>query len=41
MNPWTFVEAAYGVTLVAAVVLALANWRAMVKAERAAEELRR
>ena len=41
MNPWLFVEAAYGVTLVAALVLALASWRAMAKAERAAAEMRR
>ncbi|HVJ00055.1 MAG TPA: hypothetical protein VM657_13420 [Sphingomonas sp.] len=41
MNPWPFVAAAYGVTLLAALVLAVASWRAMVKAEREAEELRR
>lgn len=34
MNPWLFVIAAYGVTLVAAAVLALASWRAMRKGER-------
>ncbi|MDO7844313.1 heme exporter protein CcmD [Sphingomonas immobilis] len=34
MNPWPFVIAAYGVTLVAAVTLALWSWRAMRAAEK-------
>ncbi len=41
MNPWPFVIAAYALTLVAAAGLALASWRAMARAERAAEDLRR
>ncbi|RIA46894.1 hypothetical protein DFR49_1454 [Hephaestia caeni] len=41
MTHWGFVAAAYGVTLTAAAVLALASWRAMVTAERAVEDLRR
>lgn len=41
MNPWPFVIAAWGLTIVASAVLALAAWRAMRAAERAAEELTR
>ena len=40
MNPWPFVAAAYGVTLIAALALAVASWRAMARAERAVEDLR-
>ena len=41
MNQWSFVLAAYAVTLAGARVLALASWRAMVRAEAAADALRR
>ncbi len=41
MTHWGFVAVAYGVTLIAAAGLALASWRAMAKAERAVEDLRR
>ena len=34
MNPWPFVTAAYGVTLLAAAGLALWSWREMRRAER-------
>ena len=34
MNPWPFVIAAYGMTLAAAVALALWSWLAMGAAER-------
>ncbi len=34
MNPWPFIVAAYGVTLVAFVGLSLASYLAMRKAER-------
>jgi heme exporter protein CcmD len=34
MNPWPFVIAAYGVTALAAVGLALWSWLAMRRAER-------
>ena len=34
MNQWTFVIAAYAVTLGGGAVLALAAWRAMRRAER-------
>lgn len=34
MNPWPFVFAAYGLTLLATTALALAAWRAMRRAER-------
>ncbi|MEI9852503.1 MAG: heme exporter protein CcmD [Sphingomonas sp.] len=40
MNHWAFVTAAYAVTLVGTVALALASWRAMRRAEAAAESLR-
>ncbi|MCM8730340.1 heme exporter protein CcmD [Hephaestia sp. GCM10023244] len=41
MTHWSFVAMAYGVTLIAAGWLALASWRAMVKAERAVEDFKR
>lgn len=41
MNAWPFVFAAYGLTLVASAGVALAAWRAMRRAEAAADELRR
>jgi hypothetical protein len=34
VNPWPFVAAAYGVTLVATAALAWASWAAMRRAER-------
>ena len=36
MNQWSFVLAAYGVVLIATLVLLLASWRAMRGAEVAA-----
>jgi len=41
MNPWPFVAAAYGVTLLATLGLLLWAWSAMRRAEAAAEELKR
>lgn len=41
MNPWPFVIAAYALTLGGAVLVSLWSWRAMRRAERAADELRR
>jgi hypothetical protein len=41
MNQWSFVLAAYGVVIIATIVLLLASWRAMRDAEAAAEAVRR
>jgi hypothetical protein len=41
MNQWSFVLAAYGVVIIATIVLLLASWRAMRGAEAAAEAVRR
>jgi len=41
MNHWLFVWAAYAVTLAGAALIAGHSWRAMRKAEAAAEGLRR
>jgi heme exporter protein CcmD len=41
MSHWTFVALAYGVTVAAMVALALLSWRAMRRAEAAAESLTR
>ena len=41
MNHWSFVIAAYGVVIVATLVLLLASWRAMRGAEAAASAARR
>jgi len=41
MNHWSFVIAAYAVTLVATVSLMVWSWRSMRNAEAAAEQLRR
>ncbi len=41
MNQWSFVLAAYGVTILATVVLILASWRAMRRAEAAADAVRK
>ncbi len=34
MNPWPFVAAAYGITLIVASGIAIVSWRAMARAER-------
>lgn len=41
MNPWPFVIAAYGLTLGGAALITLLSWRAMIRAERAVEDLPR
>jgi hypothetical protein len=41
VNHLPFIVAAYAVTFLGTIVLALVSWRQMRKAERAAEELRR
>jgi len=41
MNQWSFVLAAYGVVIIATVILLLASWRAMLGAEAAAAGTRR
>jgi hypothetical protein len=41
MNSWPFVTAAYAVTLVGVALLGLLSLRAMVRAEKEAEALRR
>ena len=41
MTQWSFVLAAYGVTLVATVALVVASWRAMRRAEAAADAVTR
>jgi hypothetical protein len=41
MNQWSFVLAAYGVVIIATIVLLIASWRAMRGAEAAAEAVRR
>ena len=41
MSHWSFVAAAYAVTLVATAILLLQSFASMRKAEAAAEELRR
>ena len=41
MNQWSFVLAAYGVTALATVVLLVASWRAMRRAEAAADAVTR
>ena len=40
MNQWSFVIAAYGVTALAMIVLVVASWRAMRRAEAAANAVR-
>ncbi|QNN66697.1 heme exporter protein CcmD [Sphingomonas lutea] len=37
MNPWPFVTAAYAVTIVSTALLILWSWRAMRRAEAAAD----
>ena len=41
MNHWAFITAAYTLTLVASAAVAFASWRAMRRAEAAAEQLKR
>ncbi|RHW17057.1 heme exporter protein CcmD [Sphingomonas gilva] len=41
MNHWPFILAAYGVVAAAMALLIGASWRAMRRAERAVEDLRR
>ena len=41
MNAWPFIAAAYGITAAASIALAIAAWRAMRRAEAAAEKLTR
>ena len=41
MNQWSFVLAAYGVVIIATIVLLIASWRAMRGAEAAADAVRR
>ena len=41
MNQWSFVLAAYGVTALATIVLVVASWRAMRRAEAAADAVRK
>jgi hypothetical protein len=39
MHQWTFVIAAYAVTLLGTAAVSLTSWRAMVRAEQQAESL--
>ena len=41
MNQWSFVVAAYAVTALATLVLVAASWRAMRRAEAAADAVRK
>jgi heme exporter protein CcmD len=41
MNHWSFVAAAYAVTLIATIALLLWSYRSMRRAEAAAEQLKR
>ena len=41
MNQWSFVLAAYGVTALATIVLLVASWQAMRRAEAAADAVRK
>jgi hypothetical protein len=41
MNQWNFVIAAYGITAIATLVMVVASWRAMRRAEAAADAVRR
>ena len=41
MNAWPFIIAAYALTLAASATIALVSWRAMRRAEAAAEVLTR
>ncbi|MEO8722446.1 MAG: hypothetical protein ABI395_02835 [Sphingobium sp.] len=41
MNHWPFIIAAYAITLLGTTFVSWASWRMMVRAERAADALRR
>jgi hypothetical protein len=41
MDPWPFVIACYALTFIGTAGLTLASWRAMVAAERRADQIRR
>ena len=41
MTQWSFVVAAYSVTALAMIVLVVASWRAMRRAEAAADAVRK
>lgn len=41
MNHWPFILAAYGIVAIGMTTLTLFSWRAMRRAERAAEDMRR
>jgi hypothetical protein len=41
MNPWPFVIAAYGLTLLGTIAVSLWSWRAARTAEQRADALRR
>ncbi len=41
MNQWNFVLAAYGITAIATFVMVIASWRAMHRAEAAADAARK
>ena len=41
MNHWPFIMAAYGIVAASMALLIVASWRAMRRAERAVENMRR
>jgi heme exporter protein CcmD len=41
MNHWPFIIAAYGIVATGMALLIVASWRAMRRAERAVEDMRR
>jgi heme exporter protein CcmD len=41
MNHWPFIIAAYGIVAAGMALLIVASWRAMRRAERAVEDMRR
>lgn len=41
MNPWPFVIAAYGLTLLGTLAVSIWSWRAALGAEKRADTLRR
>lgn len=41
MNPWPFVIAAYALTFAGTLMLSVASWRAMARAEKRADALKR
>jgi hypothetical protein len=40
MNPWPFVIAAYGITIIGTVLVSIWAWRAAMTAEKRADALR-